>query len=301
MTGIPGILIRIYRFLLQLYPAKFRSEFEEQMLLDFSDMAADVRQKGRLPLVLFCLHELIDFPINLIRAHSREGHMTPVFHSGPVRGAFQGAVALGLACAATMSIVHWILITMEGQGWLFLLRIANSHGWHLNYNALVQIISYFSASLVGALLAGILLALCFRETSHLKRYFLLGMLGWAAPLVLARILGLLLKTNSEMLRNTVSQYSWILLAGLGFGAVFSLILQDRKKTPWLLLAGSLGYLIVAILTIWIVLALFPKYMTGPSIWIDLASTAGVHGITGIVLGAILGTISGWSRHKIVSA
>ena len=154
---------------------------------------------------------------------------------------------------------------------------------------------------MGALLAGTLLALCFHETRRLKRYLLVGILGWGTPLALIRIIGLLLKTDNESLQNIVLHYSWIILAVLGLGAVFSLILQDHKKTPWLLLAGVLGYYIVSNLTRWILIPLFPTYTLSSSIWNDLAYIAGVYGITGIVMGAILGAISGWSRHKVVSA
>ena len=46
MTNILDLVIKIYHLLLHLYPSPFREEFEEQMLLDFSDMAADSRRKG---------------------------------------------------------------------------------------------------------------------------------------------------------------------------------------------------------------------------------------------------------------
>ncbi len=300
MTGIPGILFRVYSLLLRLYPGSFRSEFQEQMQLDFSDLAADARKKGRLSFVLFCLQELNDFPISLWQAHSKRDNMTGVFRSGPVRGAFQGAVTLGSALVIMMSIVDWILITMQEQGWQFLLRIANSRGWHLNYNLMAQTILYFSTLIIGALLAGTLLALCLRETRRIKRYLVAGLLGWVAPLVLIRIIGLLLKINNESLRNTVLDYSWIILAGLGFGTVFSLILRDRKKTLWLLLAGVFGYYIATNLTLWLLTPLFPTYTPGPFTWNDLAYIVSLYGIMGIVIGALLGAISGWSRNKVIS-
>jgi hypothetical protein len=227
--------------------------------------------------------------------------MTTVLRSGPARAALQSAFALGLTLAAMMSIVNWILIVMQDQGWLFLLRIANSRGWHLNYNLTAQTILYFSALIVGALVAGILLALCLRETHRIKRYLVAGILGWVAPFVLIRIAGFFLKVNSESFRNTVLDYSWIILAGLGFGTIFSLILQDLKKTPWLLLTGIFGYYIATNLTLWLLTPLFPTYSPGPFAWNDLAYIAGMYGITGLVIGAILGAVSGWSRDKLISA
>ncbi len=294
-------MIKSYAVLLSLFPPVYRQEFAEDMLLDFSDLAIDASKKGNGALMLFCLRELVDFPINLLRIHSKEDGMTTVFRAGPARGALQGAVVLGLALAAMMSVVEWILITMQGQGWLFLLRIANSHGWHLSYNLTAEIILYFSAFVTGALLAGLLLALCFRETRRIKYYLLIAILGWVVPLILIRIIGFLLKVNNESLRNSVLDYSWIILAGLGFGAVFSLILRDRTKTPWLLLAGVLGYSITQKLTLWLLTPLLPTYTSGPFTWNDLTYIVSLYGITGIVIGAILGAISGWSRNRVISA
>src|SRR5512143_1996696 len=100
MKTFLSFVIRLYAHLLTLYPRTDRDEFARDMLLDFSDLARDAGKSGVWALVLFCLRELVDFPISLLRAHSRENRMTPVFHSGPARGAFQGALALGLAFAA---------------------------------------------------------------------------------------------------------------------------------------------------------------------------------------------------------
>jgi hypothetical protein len=113
--------------------------------------------------------------------------------------------------------------------------------------------------------------------------------------------------NNASLFNAILHYMWTLLTGLGLGAVFSLIVQNRKKTPWLLLAGFLGYAVIGNSTRWIFLFLrwilppFHKYMLGPALWSDLVTIAAVYSIIGIVLGAVLGAISGWSGRKTISA
>ncbi len=301
MNAILSFLIKSYALLLRLFPPVYRQEFAEEMLLDFSDLAADAGKKGNLALMFFCLRELVDFPFNLLRIHSKEDSMTTAFRVGPAHAAFRSALALGLAFAVMMTVGDCILTVMQDQGWSFLLRIANAHGWHLDYSLIAEIILHFSALMVGALSAGILLTLCFHKTPHIKRYVLLGILGWAALLALLRITELLLKINNESLRGIILIHSWIILAGLGFGAIFSLILQDRKKTPWLLLAGILGYYIARSLSLWILIPLFPMYVPSPLTWSGLAYVASLYGITGGVIGAILGAISGWSRNRVISA
>src|SRR5512138_204301 len=110
-------ILMIYRLLLRLYPCRFRGEFEEQMLLDFSDMAADARAKGRFSFVLFCVRELIDFPLSLLMAQYKEGRMFRMLRSQPVSYALRGAAGFGLgfgAAAISLAIVSsWLIATLN--------------------------------------------------------------------------------------------------------------------------------------------------------------------------------------------
>ena len=96
MTNILDLVIKIYHLLLHLYPSPFREEFEEQMLLDFSDMAADSRRKGTGNFASFCIHELIDFPISLWQLRCKEGGMLRIFRSRAVNYGLRGALACGV-------------------------------------------------------------------------------------------------------------------------------------------------------------------------------------------------------------
>jgi hypothetical protein len=78
------ISLKAYGLLLHLYPGSFRSEFEEQMLLDFTDMAMDASKKGIYSLLMVCLHELFEFPINLLQIHLKEGLMGKVLRFQPL-------------------------------------------------------------------------------------------------------------------------------------------------------------------------------------------------------------------------
>jgi hypothetical protein len=232
----------------------------------------------------------------------KEDNMAAVFRSEPTRAIFQSALAFGLAFAAMMSTNFGILMAMQERGWAFLQRITDAYGQRLEYNLTVEAISYVFALTAGALLAGILLAFCFGETRRIKRYLLAVILGWAIPLAVIPIAGLLLKTMDVSLRETILNDSRIVLTGLGFGIVFSLLAQDRKKTPWLLFTGMLGYYSAMELAAWLISPLFSAYGTGPAIWIDLAYIASVHGITGMAVGAMLGVVSGrWRRNATLTS
>ncbi len=54
MNTFLSLAIRLYTYLLALYPYAYRDEFAEDMLLDFSDLAEDASQKGNWALALFC-------------------------------------------------------------------------------------------------------------------------------------------------------------------------------------------------------------------------------------------------------
>jgi hypothetical protein len=117
MTRIVEIIILVYSFLLRLYPGSFRHEFQEQMLLDFSDIAADAWKKGRAFFALFCLRELIDFPVNLIRMHFQEGPMFKVIHSQPVTYGLRSALGFGIGFAivifSSLWLSRWLFVVFE--------------------------------------------------------------------------------------------------------------------------------------------------------------------------------------------
>ncbi len=152
MNRIVSFAIRLYKHMLRLFPASYRNKFGEDMLLDFSDLAEDASGKGMLSLLVFLLRELQDFPINLLSVCLKEYPMSTIFGPKLAHNALRGGFALGLAFA-TVWTTFWLLFSvMQEQGWIFLLRIANSRGWHLTYNAAAQTILYFSSLILGALL-----------------------------------------------------------------------------------------------------------------------------------------------------
>ena len=177
MTRLSDVLISMYGFLLHLYPAAFQREFQEQMLLDFTDMAVDARKKGRFSFFLFYLRELVDFPINLLRVYLMEGSMFRIFHSQPVRYGLRAAIGFGAAFPT--SVLGFVFTGFASESLIIQLEVFYYDLFHTL--PLYEIISWFPSAL-GFLLAGLLigglLAVLFADRSNYSRYVLSGMLGW---------------------------------------------------------------------------------------------------------------------------
>lgn len=246
MTGIPGIIIRIYGFLLRLYPGSFRSEFEEQMLLDFSDMAEDASKNGIYSSIIFCLRELIDFPLNLFRIHLKEGPMLKVLHSRPANYGLRGAVGFGIGFAASAVAIwgfsSWLFSTFDSQisalsVWIFD-TFHNEKGTLLIWN----ILSLIASALTG-LIFGLLFALLAGHRTKYSKYLLAGSLAWFIPVAISSVLSnsfgwsfYLTTTQSYVLGITLNA-----LVGAFLGAIFYVAEQDQNKSLQLLAAGAIVY------------------------------------------------------------
>ncbi len=66
------MILRLYAFLLRLYPRRFRAEFEAEMQRVFAEAAAEAADQNLLSLAKVCLRELRDWPGAVLRAHLRE-------------------------------------------------------------------------------------------------------------------------------------------------------------------------------------------------------------------------------------
>ena len=295
MKKILPAFTRFYGWLLRLYPRAFREEFGEEMLLDFADMLESAND-GFFSLFHTITRELRDFPFSLLSAHLKEVHVSTMFCSNLARSTLRGAFAFGLAFATLWTTFGLIFDVMEDQGWSFLLRIANSRGWHLTYDTTAQAVLYFSCLILGALLAGVLLALCFHEPRRIRRYVLASLLGWVGPLIFLRIAGIFLNGYTSTLINSIFSQSGTIVIGLGFGVLFSMILQDRKKTPGLLIVGVTGYYLARSVAM-LLLPLAPDSSAGQFNWSEIAFVAIVFGMEGAMIGALLGAVSGWSKRK----
>ncbi len=293
------VISKIYTYLLHLYPSAFHKRFAEEMLLDFVDMLEAASKEGAFPLFLFILRELRDYPLGLLSAYLKEDYMSTLFRSEWMRSTLRGAFSLGLAFATAWTTCSLTFSMMENWGWIFLLQIANSHGWRLNYDTTAQTLLYFSGLILGALLAGVFLALCFRELHRISRYLLASLLGFTVPLAIVRLVGIFLKDGDSVFLNFILSQGSIVLIGLGFGMLFSLILPNRRKTPWLLLAGILGYYVARNLGIWL-LEFAPVNSGGLFSWNELAFVGITFGLEGMFIGALLGAVSGWSGQKVIS-
>lgn len=165
-----GLVWRAYAFLLRWYPLSFRREFEEQMLLDFREMARDARERGRGSLVSFYLRELLHFPFSLLQIYSRGVHTLWRFQRLPLSDGVCAAVAFGAALAFAYTLQWSIFIGLEP---LAVNQVVEE-------NVLLQAIPLlqFMGSLLSGLVLGILLAFFFGERSQYSRFLLFSVFFW---------------------------------------------------------------------------------------------------------------------------
>lgn len=236
------IIIKAYGLLLRLYPSTFRSDFEEQMLLDFSDMATDVRVKGSLPFLLFCLHELVDFPTNLVMAHWKEGSMVKAFHSKPVNYGLRGAVGFGVAffiVAILDNFIYWQIDSSKDAVTEFLFNVFHT----AQGPQFVSFLSFFVSVIVTGLLFGIMIALLFADRSRFSQYTLVGMLSWFLHYAGTAVC---VKTSSVnfYLGATRANYLMKIIVGLSvlfLGLMFVVIRSNKKGLYRALIVGSFAY------------------------------------------------------------
>lgn len=65
------IVVRLYRLLLNLYPAAYRQQLGEEMVSVFTDSADDARRQGGPALARLILRELVHFPGSLLLAYGQ--------------------------------------------------------------------------------------------------------------------------------------------------------------------------------------------------------------------------------------
>lgn len=240
--NIRNIITKAYSRLLRLYPSSFRDEFEEQMLLDFSDMAGDVRERGRIAFLIFCLHELVDFPANLLRAHWKEGDMNRIFHSQPVNFGLRGATGFAVTffiVGILDELIHWKINSHSDAIMEFLFDIfhtAQGPQW-------VSILSFLTSILVTGLLFGIMLALLFTDRSKYFRTIIVGMLSWFLSYVGTVICIQAFNMNFYL----GSRQASLLMRMMGalsvlFMALMFVVARSNKKWPYqALILGSFVY------------------------------------------------------------
>lgn len=252
MTGIPDIIIRIYFYLLHLYPTTFRKEFQEQMLLDFSDMISDAHRKGNFTLILFCLRELIDFPVNLLRIHMREGPVFKILRSPPVNNGLRGALGFGAAFALSSvvsGLIYWI-ITGSDNSILDHLQAFYFDAFNKDSELLFNWIFFavICSGLTGLVL-GILFAILFAERSEYPRYILVGMLGWVLHDAVNGVLGYFFNlpvflSDRQYLYFTIMAS---VLSGSFLGLIFIVAKNERRGPVRLMVAGAFAYPLISYL------------------------------------------------------
>jgi len=291
MKTFLSIVTGFYAFLLRLYPRSYQDEFAEEMLLDFSDLLADASKKGKLSLVRFCLHELIDFPVNLLKVHLEKESMNPAFQPQAARNILRIAFAFGLALA--LDTFAGIIAFIDQAYLPTIWRFGDSLGWQGTYQDIQSMLLNVSELVLGPVLAAITLLIVFPELRPIKRYLPAIALAFALPAVLVNLRLTVLKNLDLTFEDTIFAVASYILVGLGLGIVASFISRERRKTLWLLVAGPLSIFI----TSWGLNVLILRFQIEHSatFWSTVASVAMRNILIGMIVGLLLGMVAEFKR------
>ncbi len=288
MKTFLSLIIRFYTCLLALYPRSYRQEFGEEMLMDFSELAKDARQKGKQALALFCLRELVDFPANLLKAHLGKG-MSPSFRPGAARNILQVALAFGLALALkNTSIVISSLTFTDPVRLASIVRFMQPLGWQGGYGDMMPILLNFSDLILGPVVVAAVLLIIFPKLRPIQRYLPAVALAFALPTIPSILRSTILQNLKITFEDTVFALAYYILIGLGFGAVAGLLSRERRKTLWLLIAGPLAFFLITWISNVLILHLYHEHTI--ALWRGVASLFMRNLFIGMTMGLLLGVI-----------
>lgn len=296
------IVIGVYKLLIRFYPKKFRNEFEEQMLLDFTDMASDASTAGRRSLFIFCLKELADYPFNLLQIHWKENRVLKLLRSQPVMYAVWVALGYGIVSFLATLISEVVFRMLEGSsdsviGYLQVFYFDLFHTEHgLELIALIP--SIISLLLIGLLL-GVAFAILLAERAEYHRFIIAGMLGWylheSVPNVLSQSVNLVFFLGTKH-----SDYLSYALSALSSAFIGLMFVAAKSKTNWLLrflAVGAIGYPGIA----YLYLQLLFKFSVIESPWMFIALMTLVLVFIGSLIMVVLKSVDSWKGIGMVLA
>lgn len=293
-----SILIQGYRWLIRLYPAAFRDEFDEEMINVFAAAVKGARRQGFRSTAAVWLRELRDLPLSLVRAYWQSLTGRPLLmkdYRKPDRTLYLGWVvvtASGLAIGFIVSfiiiflimrvigntiqvgdltaptedvIMGYILVPILGLSigclqWLVLRRYLPRMGWWI----LATCLGMLLANRISDPLRSLVTSLDFEiDSDYLDIIFTTILIGGS--------IGLL---QWFVLRKHVSRVSWWIPANvigwvLSFGSVFVMtkIFTSGNASSAFMEIAEMALQALA-------LALIPAIVTSLTLWLLLASAKG---------------------------
>ncbi len=243
MKKLFSLLIKCYAYLLRFYPRPYREEFAEEMLLDFSALAAEANKKGRLDLVFFCLHELVDFPISLLQAHLRESGVLIRLRAEPLNTAWRGALAFGFN--------YGLLLSVAAITYRFQIEEKIIDSIPARLQPLFDEVFLDGAQLLLMGLAfGMVFAILFGDRPTYSRYILLGIVGWLFQLVIYNSWPSFFKFEAFLSEAEIlylENLRWI-LSGAIWGLIFAIARNEGRGSIRLLSVSAVAYPILTYAT-----------------------------------------------------
>ena len=242
-----------FSYLIRLYPSTYREEFAEQMLLDFSDLLMDARRRGRLSFLLFCLHEVIDFPVNLLRVHWKEGRMVKLLRTQPVINGLRGAIGFGIVFAITNLLGLFIATSLTSTDTSLIDKLQTFYVGLFQTDRGFELISWLPMALNGlltGLILGILFAVLFAERSTYPGIILAGVLGWFLHDMVIFFLPWCFNMYVFLDGNQVAFFNMftMILSGSILGLIVFATKSDQRSVLRLLMISAFVYPIIAYLS-----------------------------------------------------
>jgi hypothetical protein len=248
-----SLIITWFSCLVRLYPSAYREEFAEQMLLDFSDLVSDARRRGRLSFLIFCLREVTDFPVNLLRIYWQESRMVKVFRSQPVNSGVRGGIGFGIVFAVTNLLGLFIATSLASTDTSLIDRLRTLYIGLFQTDRGFELISWLpmalNALLMGLIL-GILFALLFGERSKYPGIILVGVLGWFLHDLVIYFLPWCFNMYVFLDGNQVAIFTILtrILSGSFLGLILFATKSDQRSVLRLLVISVFVYPIIAYLS-----------------------------------------------------
>jgi hypothetical protein len=239
MNKLLQLLAALYGALLRFYPREFKLEFGYELRSVFMALAQDAASAGAPALAAFCLRELRDFPVNLLRTHLEKNPMSRIFDPESVRFALRSVLAFIVLLTTYSLSLFAIMVQMSNNA------IAFDIPGYFNDRSFHQVLVLVFAWLIASMIGGTIFAVIFGEHPRLRWPLVLAIvasLPWSVPYAVFQFNPSQLQVSMASFgENSVIMAIFLLLAAV-VGILAIMLSREQARFRWFVLAGLLVWL-----------------------------------------------------------
>lgn len=156
-TTMTSLLIRLFGWLLRLYPQSFRDEFAEEMCRVFSEALAEAAGRGIRAVLTLMLHEACDLPNSILSAYLRERRELTM--QSPIETEKRSNAMQDIPATPAETLLGTGFFLLYPLGFLLNLVLTNMFGNTILPDSIaMKIISTLLLGIVGGVIAILILA-----------------------------------------------------------------------------------------------------------------------------------------------